>query len=60
MKKSEFLLKEARELVISRPSLVEKKSNRRQFLRVFGLGALAVNPAIGAVKKMTNEPFLVD
>jgi hypothetical protein len=60
MKKSEFLLKEARELVISRPSFVEKKSNRRQFLKALGIGTLAVNPALGAVKKFTNEPFSVD
>jgi hypothetical protein len=60
MKKSEFLLKEARELVISKPSFVEKKSNRRQFLKALGIGTLAVNPALGAVKKFTNEPFSVD
>jgi len=60
MEKSNFLLSQARALLTSKPANAQKQPNRRHFLRTFGLGALAVNPAIGAVKNLASDPFQVE
>ncbi len=62
MEKSNFLLQKARELMVENQAHlgknpVHKKTNRRHFLRTLGLGTLAVNPAVGAVKKFSEKPF---
>lgn len=60
MKNASFQIDEARNLLVSKKNSNHLVSNRRQFLRTLGLGVLAVNPAIGAVKKMSDTAFLVE
>lgn len=60
MKKASFQIDEARNLLVSKKNSSNPVSNRRQFLRTLGLGVLAVNPAIGAVKKISESSFSVE
>lgn len=60
MKKPTFLLKESRDLLISKNATANHISNRRSFLKTLGLTALAANPALGAVKKLSESPFTIE
>lgn len=57
MKIPYFNLKGARDMVVSTVKPSPKSTSRRQFVRMLGLGAVTVNPALETISNLAGEPF---
>lgn len=57
MKIPYFNLKGARDMVVSKARPSSKATSRRQFVRILGLGAVTVNPALETISTFTRKPF---
>ena len=60
MKIRHFNLQGARQLLSGRNKENSRLPGRRQFVKTLGLGAIAVNPSVGILKSLVDQPFTIE
>ena len=60
MKIRHFNLQGAQRTLVETDRKTRILPNRRQFIKTLGLGAIAINPSVEALKSIVNEPFTIE